>query len=142
LISLVIFFAGIFWTIITSGGSVWIYLDIPSFIIVGIFPFIFASAIFGFKEMGLAFSVALRKETEKGKLINALNFFKIYGKITWIAGFIAVLISVVAMLVYLEDKTALGPNMAVALISMLYSGMINVVIIIPFTVFIKKQLKE
>jgi flagellar motor component MotA len=137
---LVVFFTGIFWAIITSGGSVWTYLDIPSFIFVGIFPFIFASIIFGFKEMGLAFSVSLKKETEEEKLINALNFFKIYGRITWIAGSVAVLIGVIAMLAHSEDKTALGPNMAVALISMLYSGIINV-IIIPFMVFIKKQLK-
>jgi chemotaxis protein MotA len=108
--------------------------------IVGIFPFLFVSVLFGFKEMGLAFSVSMR--TEKGKLLNAIIFFKTYGKITWIAGCIAVLIGVVAMLVNLEDKTTLGPNLALALISMLYSGIINVVIIIPFTVFIKKQLKE
>jgi flagellar motor component MotA len=142
LFSLVVFFAGIFGAIIISGGSVWTYLDIPNFIFVGIFPYIFTSVIFGFKEKGLAFSVALKKETEKEKLINALNFFKIYGRVTWITGFIAVLIGVIAMLVHLEDKKALGPNMAMALISMLYSGIINVVIIIPFTVFIKIQLKE
>jgi chemotaxis protein MotA len=79
---------------------------------------------------------------EKEKLIKALNFFKIYGKVTWIAGYIAVLIGIIAMLVNLEDKTALGPNLALALISMLYSGLINVVIIIPFMVFIKRKLKE
>jgi flagellar motor component MotA len=129
-------------TIFTSGGSAWAYLDIPSLIIVGIFLFIFVSVLFGFKEMGLAFSVSLKKEVEKEKLINALNFFKIYSRITWIAGYIAVLIGVVAILVNLEDKMALGPNFALALISMTYSGIINVVIIIPFTVFIKKQLKE
>jgi flagellar motor component MotA len=134
--------SGIVWTIITSGGSVLTYFDIPSFIFVGIFPFIFVSVIFGFKEMLLAFSVSLKKETEKEKLISALNFFKIYGKTTWLAGFIVVLIGVIAVLIYLEDKTALGPNLAVALFSMLYSGIINVIIIIPFTVFIKKQLKE
>jgi flagellar motor component MotA len=133
---------GIVLAILTTGGSVWPYLDVPSIIIVGIFPFLFVSILFGFKDMGFAFSVLIRKETEKEKLIKALNFFKIYGRITWIAGYIAVLIGVIAILVYLEDKTALGPNMAVALISMLYSGIINVVIIIPFKAFIKKQLKE
>jgi flagellar motor component MotA len=141
LISLVVFLTGIVWAIITSGGRVLTYLDIPSFIFVGIFPFIFVSVIFGFKEMALSFSVSLKKETEKEKLINALDFFKTYGKITWFSGFIMALVGVIAALVYLEDKTALGINLAVALFSMLYSGIINV-IIIPFTVFIKKQLKE
>jgi flagellar motor component MotA len=139
---LIVFLAGIVLTIFTSGGGISIYLDIPSLIIVGVFPFLFVSILFGFKEMGLAFSVSIKKETERKKLVNALNFFKIYGKVTWIAGYIAVFIGVITMLANLEDKTALGPNLALALISMLYSGIINVVIIIPFTVFIKKQMKE
>jgi flagellar motor component MotA len=92
--------------------------------------------------MGVAFSISLKEEIEKEKLINALNFFKTYRKVTWISGFIAVFIGVIAILTNLEDKAALGPNMAVALISILYSGIINVVIIIPFILFIKKQLKE
>lgn len=118
------------------------YLDIPSLIIVGIFPFIFTSILFGFKETGSAFSAAIKKGTEKGKLINAVNFFRVYGKVTWIAGCIAVLIGVIAALANLEDKTALGPNLALALTSMLYSGIINAVIVIPFMTFIKKQMKE
>jgi vacuolar-type H+-ATPase subunit I/STV1 len=68
----------------------------------------FVSILFGFKEMVLSFSVSFRKNFEKKKLIEALNFFKIYGKITWIAGLIAVLIGVIAMLADLADKTALG----------------------------------
>jgi flagellar motor component MotA len=94
LFSLIVFFAGIILAIFTSGGNAWTYVDIPSLIIVGIFPFFFASVLFGFKEMGLAFSVSIRKETEKEKLIKAFDFFRIYGKVTWIAGFIAVLIGV------------------------------------------------
>jgi hypothetical protein len=129
-------------TIVTSGGVAWIYVDIPSLIITGILPFLFVSILFGFKEMALSFLVALKKDAEKDKLIKALNFFRTYGKTTWIAGFIAVLIGVIAIMALLEDKKALGPNLALALISLLYSGIINVVIIIPFMVFIKKQMKE
>jgi len=89
--------------------------------------------------MVLAFSIPFKKDTEKDKLMKALDFFKVYGKTTWIAGFIALLIGLIAMLVSLDDRTAVGPNLALALISILYSGIINVVIIIPFTVFIKKR---
>ncbi|MDR1301009.1 MAG: hypothetical protein LBK43_00865 [Treponema sp.] len=137
-----VFLVGIGLPILTVVGDVSIYLDIPSLIIAGILPFLFTSILFGFKEMGSAFSVSIRKETEREALINALNFFKIYGKVTWIAGYIAVFIGVIAMLANLADKTAWGPYLALALFSLLYSGIINVVIIIPFTVFIKKQLKE
>jgi hypothetical protein len=87
-----------------------------------------------------AFSAALGKEPEKAALLKALHFFKVYGKVTWIAGYIAVLIGVIAMLVNLEDKTAIGPNLALALTAMLYSGIIQVVLILPFRAFIHKRL--
>jgi flagellar motor component MotA len=142
LASLAVFLGGIVSTIFVSGSTLWYYIDIPSLIIVGILPFLFVSIIFGYREMVSAFSVLSRKETEREKLIKAYDFFKMYGKVTWIMGFIAVIVGVVAILANLEDKTALGPNLALALISMMYSGIINAVIVIPFSVIIKNQLKE
>jgi hypothetical protein len=142
LLSLLVFLAGIVLTIITSGGMVVFYGNILSFLIVGIFPLIFVGILFGFKEIGLSFSVALKKDIEKDKLIKALDFFKIYGKTIWIVGFTAILIVAITMVVALEDKSGLGPNLSMILITFLYSGIINLVIIIPFTVFIKRQLKE
>ena len=129
-------------TIITSGGMVVFYGNILSFLTVGIFPLLFLGILFGFKEIGFSFSAALRKDIEKDKLIKALDFFKIYGKTIWIVGFIAGLIVAITMLVALEDKSGLGPNLSMILITLLYSGIINIVIVIPFTVFIKRQLKE
>ena len=139
-LSLMVFLAGIILTINASAGRASFYLDIPSLIIVGIFPFLFVSILFGFNEMRSAFSVPFKKGTEKYKLIKSLNFFKIYGETTWIMGIISVLIGVIAVIVVLEDKSTLDLNIAVLLISLLYSGIINVVIVIPFTVLIKKRL--
>jgi flagellar motor component MotA len=117
------------------------YVDIPSLIIVGIFPLIFLSVLLGFKKIISAFSIPSKKEANKEELLAGLHFFKIYGRTIWIAGFISVLIAVIAIMASLEDKMALGPNLALALISLLYCGVLNIVIIIPFTVLIKKQLK-
>jgi flagellar motor component MotA len=142
LVSLIVLLTGVVLTIFTSGGALWPYIDIPSLIIVGIFPFLFVSIVFGFKRMKSAFSAALKNESEKNKLIEALVFFNAYSKTIWVSGFIAVLIGVIAMLVWLEDKTKFGPNLAVALISLLYCGIISIAIIIPFTIGIKKQLKK
>lgn len=141
-IALLVFFAGIVLTIVTAGVNVSPYVDIPGLILAGLVPFLFVSIVFGFKDMALAFSVALKKETAREQLIQSLNFFTVYGKTTWIAGFIAVLIGVVGILANLEDRMALGPNMALALIAMLYSGILYMVLILPFTVLIQKQLKE
>jgi hypothetical protein len=136
------FLIGIISAIFYSGGTIMSYIDIPSIIFIGIFPFIFVSIIFGFKEMSLAFSVPFKKDVENDKLKKALNIFKIYGKTTWITGFIAVLIGLVAILENVDDKMKLGPNLALALVSLLYCGIINVIIIIPFTIFIKRKLKD
>ena len=49
---------------------------------------------------------------------------------------------VITVLTALEDKSGLGPNLSMILITLLYSGIINIVMVIPFTVFIKRQLKN
>jgi hypothetical protein len=139
---MLVFLTGIVLTIMTSGGMAVFYGNILSFLIVGIFPLVFVGILFGFKEIGLSFSTALKKDTGKDKLIKALDFFKIYGKTIWIVSFTAILIAAITMVVALEDKSGLGPNLSMILITLLYSGIINLVIIIPFTVFIKKQMKE
>ena len=80
LLSLLVFLAGIFLTLITSGGMVVFYGNILSFLTVGIFPILFLGILFGFKEIGLSFSAALRKDIEKDKLMKALDFFKSMAK--------------------------------------------------------------
>jgi hypothetical protein len=46
------------------------------------------------------------------------------------------------MLIALEDRSGLGPNLAFIFNTLLYCGIINMVIIIPYTVLIKRHLKE
>ena len=138
-ISLIILLTSIVYTIVTTGSAVLTYIDIPSLIIVGVLPLVFVTALFGFKNMTSAFSIPSKKETNKEELTAGLCFFKTYGITIWIAGFISVLIAVVGMLKNLEDKKMLGPLVALALVSLLYCGILYMTIIIPFTVFINKK---
>jgi hypothetical protein len=143
-LSLILCLLGIICGIFIVGGSISFYsfyLNVYSFIVIGLFPLIFTGILFGFKETFLAFSVPFKKELENNKLLQALHFFKIYNKTIWIVGIIAVNIAVVAMLTVLEDKSGMGPILAFVFNSLLYCGIINMVIIIPFTVLIKKQIK-
>jgi flagellar motor component MotA len=132
-------FAG---TVYMSGGSLRIYLDIPSVLIMVIFPLVYQCLIFGTSGIKIAFTAAFRKNATEEQLVNAQLFFKSYGKIIWLSAFVTVLIATIAMLVNLEDKTALGPNFAIALISSLYGGLLHIVIIVPNSVFLKKRLIE
>ena len=142
LISLIFFLLGLI-SALFIGEEVYFltYVDIPIFIYVVLFPFLFVSIIFGFKEMAAAFLILKEKNPEKEKLEKALEFFKVYGKTTWIIGSIIFVISVIQLLRNTYDYSAFFPNLSVDLISLLYCGIINA-LIIPFTVFIKKRLKE
>jgi flagellar motor component MotA len=142
LFSLLVCAIGITCTMFATGGSAWNYLDLPSFIMAGLLPFLFVSVLFGFKNMAQAFAVPLKKDGEKDALMQALRFFKMYAKATWFAVLIAVIIGVVGTLATLDDLSNIGPYFALALVSPLYCGIINMAIVIPFTVFIKKHLKE
>ena len=140
LLSLIVFLAVMSFATIFSGSTIGVLLNINSFLISGIFPIIFACILFSFRETVLSFSVLLKKEPEKENLLKALNFFKIYGKILWITGIIAVLIITVSMLTNLDDKSGLGVGLHLALITILYCGIITMGITIPYTILIKKKL--
>jgi hypothetical protein len=43
------------------------------------------------------------------------------------------------MLVNIDDLAQVAPMTALALLSLFYCGIINMVIIVPYTIFIKKQ---
>ena len=142
LVSLVVFLAGVCFTVFTSGSTTAALLYLPSFIAVGIVPFLFVSVLFGFKNMGTAFSTALKKEAEKEKAQKAVDFFKFYGKTIWVFAVIAAALGFIGMLYSLEDASQIGPKLALAVVSLLYAGIINAVIVLPFTILAKKQLAD
>jgi flagellar motor component MotA len=132
-------FAG---TICMSGGTLYGYLDIPSILIMVFFPFVYQCLLFGVSTVKIAFTVGFKKDATIEQLTKAQLFFKNYSKVIWITAFVVVFIGTVAILKYLEDRAALGPNFALALLSFLYGGVIHLAIIIPNSVFLKKRLIE
>jgi flagellar motor component MotA len=132
-------FAG---TVFMSGGSLYGYLDIPSILIMVIFPFVYQCLLFGVSTVKLAFTAGFKKDTGIEQVTKAQFFFKSYSKVIWITAFVVALTGIVAMLKWLEDPAMLGPNMALALLSLLYGGLIHLVIIMPNSIFLKKRLIE
>jgi len=142
LVSLVILLGGLVLGLALTGmDSVLPLLDLPSFLIVGIFPFLFVSTLYGFKDMAHAFSVPFKKENTQDDLAKAFIFFQKYGKTTWLMGLISVIIGIIGILANLEDAASIGPNAALAIVSLLYSALFNVLLVLPFKLFIKKQMK-
>jgi len=139
-LSILIPTAVIAFSIFITGSSFIVFLDLPSFIIAVVAPFFFVTILFSFKEMRNAFSVIRKKENEHDTLLKALAFFKGYSKTTWLFTFIAVIAGGIGILSNLDDKASIGPNYAITLETLFYCGVVQMVIIIPYTVFIHKQL--
>jgi flagellar motor component MotA len=129
-------------TIFMSGGTPHGYLEIPSILIMVFFPFVYQCLLFGVSTAKNAFTAGFKKDADMEQLTKAQLFFKNYSKVIWITALVVVFIGTVAILKYLEDRTMLGPNFALAFLSILYGGIIHLVIIIPNSVFLKKRLME
>jgi len=140
LVSLIVLLIGIFLINFFTGGTIPNLLNIYSFMIIGIFPIIFVCILYGIKDTVSAFLILTKNEQNNENLLKALNFFKLFGKITWITGIVAIIIIAVTMLVYLEDRNGLGPNLHTILITLLYCGVINIGVIIPYSTLIKRKI--
>ena len=139
-LSILILIAGIVFLPLIAGQSLLPFLDLPSFIITVVTPFFFVNILFGFKKTSRAFAIIRKKENDHDALMSALTFFRVYGRATWFMAIIAAFAGCIGMLANWEDKASIGPNMALALVVMFYCGVVQLVIVIPYTVLINKQL--
>ncbi|MDR1232357.1 MAG: hypothetical protein LBK61_13270 [Spirochaetaceae bacterium] len=134
--------AGFAFTAYFAGGHVMAFFDVPSLVVTVILPFGYQWFLFGTAAMKNAFSAGFRKTVSLEDAEKARLFFKTYAHSTWFAAVLAVLIGVISMLMNLEDKTRIGPNMALALLSLSYAVFANLLIILPNASLIKKRLVE
>lgn len=129
-------------TILFSGGAVTGCLDIPAALITVILPFIYQWALFGPSMIKTAFTAGFKKSPSMEDIKKSQLFFKSYAKILWFSVLLPVIIGTVTMLKYLEDRTMLGPNLAMTLLSLLYATIIEVAVIIPYLVLLKRRTIE
>jgi len=141
LISVLVFLAGFVFAVLVAGQSLLPLLDLPTFITVGLVPFLFVSVLFGFKEMKTAYTTALQKEPEADRVSKSQGFFHVFGATIWIMGMVSVIVGIIGMLSHLDDQASIGPNMALALLSMFYSGLLYLAAVFPFTLMLKKKQK-
>jgi flagellar motor component MotA len=118
------------------------FYDLPSLIITVVVPFTLMYILHGNTAFWMALRAPFKKDISKELLVKANMFFTYYSITTWLSGISAVLIGNIAMLKNLEDKTQLGPNRALAFMSLLYAALINLLVLIPFKVLLNKKIKE
>ena len=138
-ISLVLFLTLIAVAIIMSGPGFGVYLSLPSLIIVLGLPAAILLATHSPREMGMAFRSAYRNSSS-GELRAAVVFFSAMQRYLLWSGVLAPMVGVVAMLSVLGDKSSVGMGAAIALITVLYSIVLNLTVALPFKCAAEKRL--
>ncbi len=141
LIWLVLALALVVFAILMSGGTVWAFLHIPSFLLVVLMSLFLSLINHGFREIGKSFQVAFSGNTEnEAELESALLFFDGLRRYFLISGLIGTFIGGKSMLQTLEDSSSIGPNVSLAVLSFFYGLLFYICVAVPLVTGLKKKL--
>ncbi|GAB1432167.1 hypothetical protein MASR2M29_07920 [Spirochaetota bacterium] len=117
-------------------------MDAASFVLVPVAPQVFMGLSAGWKGYGAAFRDAAAAGASKRELEQSVAFFRNLGLAMWSFGALGTMTGFVVVLADLTDRTKLGPNLAIALITMLYAALFNAVLVLPFLALARRRLAE
>lgn len=123
-----------------SAISALAYVDPASAVIAFGIPTLLLKAGWSFKDMGAAFRNALSDSAGRAELEDARLFFGTAFRYLMATGPMAFLLGLIAILGNLADKARIGPNVAVALISMFYAVLAALVVCLPLEAAAKRRL--
>ncbi len=129
-------------TLVVSRCTFTTFLDFPSFAIVPVLSSLVPCLIFGAAGIRTAFHAPFAKSATKLQLRTSVAFFKALGTSSWVFGLIGTIMGTVAMMKNLEDKSQVGPNMALALLTLFYAVLVWALVVLPFTMNANKKLAE
>jgi flagellar motor component MotA len=115
-----------------SGVRFIVYLDAASLVLVLGLTLVMLRAGWSFRAMGKQFRNSLDDKADKPALEEAILFFSSARRYLALAAGFAVFIGLIAILTSLEDRSKLGPNLAIALLSAFYSIILTVAVCVPF----------
>ena len=116
--------------VLLLGGTPFMYLDLPSLVLmIGIF---FGGAIFGYGNKIFSYIRSSRQQRiSSSELFATLDFYNYLTRLTLYAGMLAFILSTVLILAQSNDAKAIGPSIALSLLTCLYSSVISYLIIQP-----------
>ena len=127
----------------SSGFAYTYYIDCVSLVILLLvaIPVLISTGLM--KDFNNAFRVGLsrKKETSIREVKRAIEAVALFQKITITTGFVVFLISMVIILVQRQEYEVLLPNIAVAILTLLYAGVIAL-ILQPLEVSLKLRLQD
>jgi hypothetical protein len=134
--------AGFVLNVLFSGGRIIDIWDVPSVVIMVVFPLLYQWALFGSSGFRKAFTAGFKKAPPVADVKTAQLFFRSYEKIIWFSALSSFVISITTMLIDLEDRSGLGVHLAIMLISLIYAVILEVLVIVPFLVILKRRTIE
>ncbi|HPA71853.1 MAG: hypothetical protein KBA61_12380 [Spirochaetes bacterium] len=129
--------------VIISGGSIWYFLDVPTFVLTPVLPLILMLGHFSPREMLDSFRCAGTAERSEAETRKALVFFTTLHRLIIISGLLATMLGVVMILVIYPSEhfnSNIGKYMAVCFLSLVYPLFLIMTITVPFTGALRKKL--
>lgn len=125
----VLFVVGTAW--MTAAGNIIYFYDIPSLILIVVLLLILLFMCGLTKDFfrGIGFFFGKNKQMDECELRRTLAAFKLVLIALPLDGLVSSSIAIVAILGLLTDKTALGPNLAVAILTVLYSLVLELLLL-------------
>jgi flagellar motor component MotA len=127
----------------SSLHGILIFLHWPSAVIIILIPMTVLLMNFSLKEIKKAFTCVffnIHQQATEPALQRSKLIFAAWQKYVFLAGGCGVLMGLILMLAYIADKAKIGMGLSTTLICLLYSLVLNLVIIIPCLTAIRKRL--
>jgi len=124
------------------GSNAWVHIDAASFALVPILPLVYMAFVYGPSGMLAAFKSPGSAAATDRELRIAVAFFTDLGRAFWLFGILASATGFVEVLRNLTDRNRLGPNLAVAILTILYAATFNLVLVLPFIASARRRLAE
>ncbi|MDR1220735.1 MAG: hypothetical protein LBK73_14140 [Treponema sp.] len=127
--------------VIGCGGMIPYIFDPLAIMIMVFLPFLFQCIFYG-KFFATAFTIIGKKEEKKEIWIKAYNFFKNYEQFIWVIAILFLLAQFAIDLIWLETREGLGPHIKFMANLIIVAGLIDLAIVLPYKILIKKQLTQ
>lgn len=139
----IVFIGLIVVTICLGGGSIESmkdFIDYPSLLVVLVGSLGITMVSFSFEEMGKAFSHAFGPEGPNDNLAQSAYFWLAVIRNLLVVGALGTLIGLIQILQNLSDPSAIGPLMAIALITLFYGILFSAILPLPAYYIIQRRL--
>jgi flagellar motor component MotA len=124
------------------GFEPWRFVDLYAAALIPLLSTLYVFAINGFKDSFRVFKVSFIANATTGELANALSFVKLLGKTYAYFSLFSTAVSLADMFMKWEDRTTIGPHLAVALVSIVYAIALWTLLILPMEGMIGKKIEK